>query len=79
MRNSDHTTIKLHIEKNEKRGEINMKPRKAFYMENIEVIKELEDRLFDLAQKMEEECGKQDFKESLNLSWSLLYEICRDK
>ena len=55
-----------------------MKPRKDFYMDNIEVIKDLEDRLFDLTQKMEEECGKQDFKENLNLAWSVLYETWRD-
>lgn len=57
-----------------KKGEINMKPRKAFYMDNIETIKELEDKLFDLTMKMEKECGKQDFNEKLNQAWSLLYE-----
>lgn len=51
-----------------------MKPRKAFYMDNIETIKELEDKLFDLTTKMETECGKQDFNEKLNQAWSLLYE-----
>ena len=30
-----------------------MKPRKAFYMDNIETIKELEDKLCDLTTKME--------------------------
>lgn len=45
----------------ERKGEINMKPRKAFYRDNIETIKELEDKLFDLTMKMEKECGKQDF------------------
>jgi hypothetical protein len=55
-----------------------MKPRKAFYMDNIETIKELEDKLFDLTTKMEKECGKQDFNEKLNQAWSLLYEVCWD-
>lgn len=52
-----------------------MKTRKAFYMENLETIKELEDKLFDLTMKMEKECGKQDFNEELNEAWSLLYEL----
>lgn len=55
-----------------------MKSRKAFYSENIESIKELEDRLFDLTAKMEHECGKQDFNEKLNQAWSLLYEVWRE-
>lgn len=55
-----------------------MKPRKAFYMDNIETIMELEDKLFDLTMKMEKECGKQDFNEKLNKSWSLLYEVCEE-
>lgn len=55
-----------------------MKPRKAFYLDNIETIKELEDKLFDLTMKMEKECGKQDFNEKLNQAWSLLYETWHD-
>nr|DAQ76981.1 MAG TPA: hypothetical protein [Caudoviricetes sp.] len=55
-----------------------MKPRKAFYMDNIETIKELEDKLFDLTTKMETECGKQDFNEKLNQAWSLLYETWQE-
>ena len=55
-----------------------MKPRKAFYMDNIETIKELEDKLFDLTTKMENECGEQSFKEKLNQAWSLLYETCHE-
>ena len=55
-----------------------MKSRKEFYMDNIETIKELEDKLFDLTTKMEKECGKQDFNEKLNQAWSLLYEVCWD-
>lgn len=55
-----------------------MKTRKAFYMENLESIKELEDNLFALTTKMEKECGKQDFKEKLNKAWSLLYETCQE-
>lgn len=55
-----------------------MKPIKAFYMENIETIKELEDKVFDLTTKMEHECGKQDFNEKLNQAWSLLYEVCQE-
>lgn len=55
-----------------------MKPRKAFYMDNIETIKELEDKLFDLTMKMEKECGKQDFNEKLNQAWSLLYETLKE-
>ena len=55
-----------------------MKPRKAFYMENIETIYELEDKLFDLTTKMEKECGEQDFNEKLNQAWSLLYETWKE-
>lgn len=55
-----------------------MKPRKAFYMDNIETIKELEDKLFDLTMKMEKECGKQDFNEKLNQAWSFLYETLEE-
>lgn len=56
-----------------------MKPRKAFYMENLETIKDLEDRVYDLTVKMERECGKQDFNEKLNQAWSLLYEVRNEK
>lgn len=55
-----------------------MKPRKAFYMDNIETIKQLEDKVFDLTTKMERECGKQDFSEKLNKAWSLLYEVLKE-
>ena len=55
-----------------------MKSRKAFYMDNIETIMELEDKLFDLTNKMEKECGKQDFNEKLNQAWSLLYEVLHE-
>lgn len=55
-----------------------MKTRKEFYMENLEIIKELEDKIFDLTSKMEHECGKQDFNEKLNQSWSLLYEVWQE-
>lgn len=55
-----------------------MKPRKAFYIENLETIMELEDRVFDLTAKMEHECGKQDFNEKLNQAWSLLYEVWKE-
>lgn len=55
-----------------------MKPRKAFYMDNIETITELENKLFDLTMKMEKECGKQDFNEKLNQAWSLLYEVRKE-
>lgn len=58
--------------------ERNMKPRKAFYMNNLETIKELEDKVFDLTMKMERECGKQDFNEKLNQAWSLLYEVWQE-
>lgn len=55
-----------------------MKSRKAFYTENLEIIKELEDKVFDLTTKMEHECGKQDFNEKLNQAWSLLYEVSKE-
>lgn len=55
-----------------------MKPRKAFYMDNIETIMELEDKLFDLTMKMEKECGRQAFNEKLNQAWSLLYELWKE-
>lgn len=55
-----------------------MKSRKAFYMDNIETIKQLEDKVFDLTTKMECECGKQDFSEKLNQAWSLLYEVWKE-
>lgn len=51
-----------------------MKTREQFYKENINTISILEDALFDLTEKMESECGKQNFKEKLNMAWSLLYE-----
>lgn len=51
-----------------------MKTREQFYKENIDTIATLEDALFDLTKNMEIECGKQDFKEKLNMAWSLLYE-----
>lgn len=54
-----------------------MKPRKEFYRENLETIKEFEDKLYDLTLKMEKECGKQDFNEKLNQAWSVLYELCQ--
>lgn len=55
-----------------------MKNRKEFYTENLESIKELEDKVFDLTTKMELECGKQDFNEKLNQAWSLLYEVWKE-
>jgi hypothetical protein len=55
-----------------------MKSRKAFYMDNIETIMELEDKLFDLTMKMEKECGIQGFNEKLNQAWSLLYEVWKE-
>lgn len=55
-----------------------MKPRKAFYMENLETIKELEDRVYDLTVKMEKECGHQSVDEKLNLAWYALYETWKD-
>lgn len=55
-----------------------MKSRGQFYMENLEAIKELEDKVYDLTVKMEKECGKQDFNEKLNQSWSLLYETWKE-
>lgn len=55
-----------------------MKSRKAFYRDNLESIKELEDKVFDLTVKMEQECGKQDFREKLNQAWSLLYEVWQE-
>lgn len=55
-----------------------MKSRQQFYKENLETIKGLEDRLFDLTTKMEKECGKQDFNEKLNQAWSLLYETWKE-
>lgn len=55
-----------------------MKSIKAFYMDNIETIMELEDKLFDLTTKMEKECGKQGFNEKLNQAWSLLYEVWKE-
>lgn len=67
----------IKVERKERR-KINMKPRKAFYMENLEIIKDLEDRVYDLTVKMERECGKQDFNEKLNQAWSLLYEVWQE-
>lgn len=56
----------------------NMKTREQFYKENIDTIATLEDAVFDLIKKMENECGKQDFKEKLNMAWSLLYEVYKE-
>lgn len=55
-----------------------MKSKKAFYIENLETIKNLEDRVYDLTVKMERECGKQYFNEKLNQAWSLLYEVWKE-
>lgn len=55
-----------------------MKPRKAFYQENLDTIKELEDRVYDLTVKMENECGHQAVDEKLNLAWYALYETWKD-
>ena len=55
-----------------------MKSREAFYMDNLETIKELEDKVFDLTIKMDNECGKQYFNEKLNQAWSLLYEVWQE-
>lgn len=55
-----------------------MKSKKEFYIENLETIKDLEDRVYDLTVKMERECGKQFFNEKLNQAWSLLYETCQE-
>ena len=55
-----------------------MKSRKAFYMDNLEIIKDLEDRVYDLTAKMDCECGKQNFNEKLNQAWSLLYEVWQE-
>lgn len=55
-----------------------MKSKKAFYIENLETIKDLEDRVYDLTVKMERECGKQYFNEKLNQAWSLLYEVWKE-
>lgn len=55
-----------------------MKSKKAFYIENLETINDLEDRVYDLTVKMERECGKQYFSEKLNQAWSLLYEVWKE-
>lgn len=55
-----------------------MKSKKAFYIENLETIKDLEDRVYDLTVKMERECGKKYFNEKLNQAWSLLYEVWKE-
>lgn len=57
-----------------------MKSREQFYKENLETIRELEDKVYDLTEKMKKECGKQSFTEKLNLAWSYLYEtVCDTK
>lgn len=55
-----------------------MKPIKAFYQDNLGIVKELEDRVYGLTVKMENECGKQGFNEKLNQAWSLLYEVWQE-
>lgn len=53
-----------------------MKDLNKFYKENIEIIRELEDRLFDFSELRDKECGKQSMdKEYVNKAWSLLYEL----
>ena len=53
-----------------------MKDLKQFYKENIETIRELEDRLFVFSEQRDKECGKQSMKkEYLNKAWSALYEL----
>lgn len=53
-----------------------MKELNQFYKENIEIIRELEDRLFDFSEQRDEECGKQSMdKDYVNKAWSALYEL----
>lgn len=53
-----------------------MKELNQFYKENIEVIRELEDRLFDFSEQRDKECGEQSInKEYVNKAWSALYEL----
>lgn len=53
-----------------------MKDLKQFYMENMDTIRELEDRLFVFSEQRDKECGKQSMnKEYLNKAWSALYEL----
>ena len=72
-----HTCDIIKVQRKERRKN-NMKSKKAFYIENLEIIKDLEDRVYDLTVKMERECGKQDFNEKLNQAWSLLYEVWQE-
>ena len=53
-----------------------MKELNQFYKENIEIIRELEDRLFDFSEQRDKECGKQSMdKDYVNKAWSALYEL----
>ena len=53
-----------------------MKDLNQFYKENIEIIRELEDRLFDFSEQRDKECGKQSMdKEYVNKAWSALYVL----
>ena len=72
-----HNCDIIKVQRKERRKN-NMKSKKEFYIENLETIKDLEDRVYNLTVKMERECGKQDFKEKLNQAWSLLYEVCKE-
>lgn len=72
-----HTCDIIKVQRKERRKN-NMKSKKAFYIENLETIKDLEDRVYDLTVKMERECGKQYFNEKLNQAWSLLYEVWKE-
>lgn len=53
-----------------------MKDLKQFYIENMDIIRELEDTLFDLSLCMGDECGEQSpIHEDINIAWNAIYNI----
>ena len=53
-----------------------MKDLKQFYIENMDSIRELEDTLFVLALRMDDECGEQSLiHEDINIAWNAIYNI----
>lgn len=53
-----------------------MKDLKQFYIENMDSIRELEDTLFELTLRMDDECGKRSYiHEDINIAWDAIYNI----
>lgn len=53
-----------------------MKDLKQFYLDNMETIRELEDSLFDLSLRMEDEFGGHlPLHEYISEAWNAIYNV----